>query len=611
MQTDSLYSVISIALMKRYRRSASRFSQKSSHAHYRIRPFDRVYLLGGVFVFATFFIAVRLFIVQVMDYGFYTALASDQHALVEKLSPRRGEIYVKDKFSDTGIALIATNRIMYHVYANPKQIPRQDIDRTVQALAPILGMDTEVIRERLSKENDVYEPLKHKVTSEEITALQTTIATEHINGIAWTEEEARYYPDGPIAASLTGFVGIVDDHPKGQYGLEEYFEKELAGVPGSLSTELDASGRFIAIGNKSLVEAQDGDTLILTIDKNIQYRVCTLLDQAVTQHGAKQGSAVIMNPRTGAILALCNAPLYDPNAYADVSDIQNFLNDVVADQYEPGSVYKGFAMASAINEGKLTPYSTYNDTGSVQIGKYTIRNSDGKAHGVVDMRTVLESSLNTGSIHAVQEIGNEKWSDYIQAFGFGKETGITLGSENAGNISAVEQHKDIYSATSSYGQGITVTPIQLLQGYSAFANNGVIMKPYIVDQIVKSNGFKEEQKPEILKQPISADTAQTIAAMLVRVIDEGHAKRAGVPGYFIAGKTGTAQIPREGGLGYDANRHKDTFVGFGPVSDPQFIGLVKIDEPNDVQWAEGSVAPLFGEIANFLVQYLQIPPDRE
>lgn len=602
--------------MSTYRRAAfmQRKASKAGKQHhhlYLLTKTDRIRMVIGFFIIAAFFVSIRLFMIQVLDHGFYAALASDQHALVEQLSPQRGEIYVKDKFSETGIALIATNRTMYHVYANPKQIPHDDVEHTIQAITPILGMDPETLRERLTKENDVYEPLKHKVSNEEIASLKDVIAKERLAGLHWTEEDVRYYPEGPTVSSFTGFVGMVNDHPKGQYGLEEYFEKELAGVPGSLSTELDAAGRFIAVGEKSVVEAQDGDTLILTIDKNIQHRACTLLEQAVANHGAKQGSMIVMNPRTGAILALCNAPMYDPNHYADVENIQQFMNDAVADQYEPGSVFKPFTMATAIQEGKVTPYSTYQDNGSVQIGKYTIRNSDGKSHGVVDMRTVLEFSLNTGAIYVVQQVGNEVWDRSVQAFGFGKETGITLGGENPGDIDALHQHKDIYSATSSYGQGITVTPLQLIQGYATFANNGVMMKPYIVDRVVKANGFEEEKKPEVLGQPISAETAQTIGAMLVRVIDEGHARRAGIPGYFIAGKTGTAQVPREDGLGYDTRRHKDTFVGFGPVSDPQFIVLAKIDEPQDVQWADGSAAPLVGELGKFLVQYLQIPPDRK
>jgi len=223
---------------------------------------------------------------------------------------------------------------------------------------------------------------------------------------------------------------------------------------------------------------------------------------------------------------------------------------------------------------------------------------------------VLENSLNTGAIFAVQKVGNERWYDYVEAFGFGDRTGIQLSGENPGDISSVGLKKDIYSATSSYGQGLTVTPLQMLQSYAVLANDGVMMKPYIVERVVNASGFQLETEPEEISRPITAETARTVGAMLVRVIDGGHAVKAAVDGYFMAGKTGTAQVVKENGTGYDANRHKDTFVGYGPVSDPQFVMLVKIDEPANALWAASSAAPLFGDIAQFLVNYMQIPPDR-
>ncbi len=560
------------------------------------------------FVCIALFIAARLFIVQIVEHSFYEALASGQHELVQQLLPERGEIYAQDRYADTGITVIATNQTLYHVYLNPKQVT--DPQAVADTASPVLGIDPAVIVERASKENDLYEPLKHQVSEQELNALETQVEEQGLSGVHWTEEDGRYYTSSEITSSITGFLGIVEDQRKGQYGLEGYFDEQLAGQEGSLSTELDASGRFIAVGDKSIVEAQDGDTLILTIDMNIQYQACTLLDAAVKKHGANQGSVIVMDPKTGAIMAMCNAPMYDTNNYSDVEDIGVFLNDAIADQYEPGSVFKPLAMAAAVNDGHVTPYTTYTDTGQVRVSKYTIKNSDEKAHGTVDMTYVLEESLNTGAIFAVQKVGNARWHDYVEKFGFGERTGIELSGENPGDISEVSKEKDIYSATSSYGQGLTVTPVQMLQSFGAFANNGVMMRPYIVERVVKSNGYQEATEPVIVSQPITPDAARTIGAMLVRVIDGGHAIKAAVDGYFMAGKTGTAQIPKEDGTGYDEHRHKDTFVGFGPVSDPQFVILVKIDEPKDVMWSAASAAPLFGDVAQYLVNYLQIPPDR-
>lgn len=574
---------------------------------------DRIKVLMASFVVLGVLIVGRLFMVQVISHPLYEALATGQRELVRKLLPQRGEMYAQDRFSDTGLTVIATNQIVYHVFANPKQAQtkQQNIEQIAQAISPVLGVDSQIIHARLTKLNDVYEPLKRQVKEQELNALKTIIADYAVVGIDWVEEEGRYYPEGMMQSSFTGFVGMMQDEPTGQYGLEGHFNDQLSGTEGHLSTELDASGRFIAVGEKSITPAKDGNTLILTIDKNIQYKACTALAAAVEKHGAPQGSVIVMHPKTGAVLALCNAPMYDPNRYNDVTDIEMFNIDAISEPYEPGSVFKAFTMAAAVNEGHVTPYTEYEDKGAVQVGVYSISNSDGKTNGVMTMTQVLEKSLNTGAVFAVQKVGNEKWERYVQAFGFGDKTGIQLSGEQAGNISALAQHKDVYSATSSFGQGITVTPLQMIQGYAAIANEGVMMKPYIVDRVLTADGFQEQTTPEVTGTPIRPETARTLSAMLVRVIDNTYSHRAAIKGYFLAGKTGTAQVPRTDGVaGYDPDMHKDTFIGFGPVSDPQFVILAKIDFPKDVRWAEGSAAPLFREIAQYLITYLQIPPDR-
>jgi len=583
----------------------------------RLRTVDRLLVLRAFFAFFAVVICIRLFWVQVIRHSFFAALASNQHDLVQKLVPERGVIYAKDQFAQSGLSLVAANQTLHSVYVNPKQVAAENGDpkMIVDAIVPILGIDADTALERVSKKDKLYQPLKHQVTDQEIAALQKLVDEKKIVGIHWSEEESRWYADGPLTSAFTGFVGFVNDQKKGQYGLEGYFDKELSGVPGSLNAELDSSGRYIAVGEKSVIDAQDGDTLVLTIDKNIQYKACTLLEEAVQKHSAKQGSLLVMNPKTGAILAMCDSPEYDPNQYGDVEDIGVYLNNAISDQYEPGSVFKPLTVAAAINDGKITPYTTYEDTGEVIIAGIPIHNSSAGAHGVVDMTVVLQESLNTGAIFAMQTIGSERWAKYVEDFGFGKSTGIQLNGENRGDISqvlndaGVEDSKAIYAATSSYGHGLTTTPIQMLQAYGALANDGVMMQPYIVEQVVKSNGYQDIHEPVVVGRPITPETARTVAAMLVRVVDFGHSKKAAVDGYFMAGKTGTAQLPDEYG-GYDDHRHKDTFMGFGPVSDPQFVMLVKIDEPQGVAFAEGSVVPVAGELSQYLLNYLKIRPDR-
>ncbi|OGY87446.1 MAG: hypothetical protein A2233_00840 [Candidatus Kerfeldbacteria bacterium RIFOXYA2_FULL_38_24] len=575
----------------------------------RFNKIDRVHFILAGFIMVTIMIVLRLFSVQIIKHSFYVNAATDAHALVQELMPSRGDIYVQDKFSENGLAMIAGNQTKQSVYLNPMQI--SDASALADNISTILSLDPKIVLERAAKENDVYEPLKNNVSDQEISALTKIIEEKKLTGIHWSPEETRFYPEGMITSSITGFVGMVDDEKTGQYGLENYFNKELAGVAGAVTRNQDSLGKIMSAGDDPEEEAQDGDTLILTIDKNIQYKVCSLLAQAVDEHEAQQGSVIVMDPKTGAILSMCNAPLYDANKYYEVPDISIFSNDAIADQYEPGSVMKSIALATAIDQGVITPATTFDDAGAVHIDSFTIRNSDGKGHGTVNMTYVLEYSLNTGCIYALQQLhNNEIWYDYLQKFGFGQKTGIKLSGENPGDISAVGTLKDIYTATSCYGQGMTATPLQMLQAYGAIANGGTMMRPYIVKQKISASGQKENYEPEIAGHPISAETAQTVAAMLVRVVEGGHAIRAAVDGYHVAGKTGTAQIPNPNGRGYLSNEHKDTFVGFVSVSDPKAVILIKIDQPKDVAWSDASTAPLFSKITQFLVNYMQIAPDK-
>ena len=580
------------------RKKYSKFSSASKNKG----QFGRINFLASVFIIFIILIVARLFSLQVLQHSFYEALAEGQHAIYQKLFPERGEIFAQDHWSDK-INTITTNIDLNLVYAIPTQI--EDPEKVAEAIAPYLDLSVEDILPRLSKKDDVYEPLKHNVTDEKWEAIKAL----NLPGLDATEEMSRFYPEGESFSHVLGFVGYQDDQRVGQYGLEGYFNEELAGQQGFLKAEQDAAGRWITIGNKLLEEAQDGDDLVLTLDYSIQFYACEKLAEAVQRHGASEGTVIIMNPKTGAIITMCNAPTFDPNNYSQTEDISVFINSAVSDQYEPGSVFKSVTMAAALDTGKVGPNTTYDDEGQVKIGSYTIRNFDGKAYGTRTMTEVLENSLNPGAIFAVQQLGNESFYDYVQRFGFGTKTGIQLEGENPGDISSLSLNKDIYSATASYGQGIAITPLQLITAYSAIANGGKLMKPYLVDKVVKQNGFEVKSEPEMVRQVISAETARTLSAMLVSVVNKGHAKGAQVPGYFIAGKTGTAQVARKDGVGYESGRHNDTFVGFAPVDDPAFVVLTKINDPKDVSWAEGSAVPLFGEIGKFLLDYYQIPPD--
>ena len=565
------------------------------------RPDRLTYLTTAVFVFAGL-ITLRLGDLQIFQHTFYEALASGQHDLSDILLPKRGEIYVKDSQSPDKLYPLVTNRDYILVYAEPSLITEPD--KAAKLLAPILELTEEEILSRLIKANDLYEPLKHQVSDDKVAEIKKL----DLKGIEFQNETFRYYPEKNLGAHILGFVGYEGDEKVGQYGLEGYWEKELAGAKGFLRAEKDAQGRLVTFGTKLLQPAKDGDDLVLTIDHTIQYEACKRLNEEVKKHGADGGSLVIIVPSTGAVTAMCGSPDFDPNNYQETESVDTFLNPSIFYIYEPGSVFKVITMAAAIDQGQVAPETTYTDTGSVEIGKYTIKNSDGKSNGVQTMTEVLEKSLNTGAIFAARSIGPEKFEGYVKKFGFGQKTGIELNSEAQGNISTLAQHKEIYMATSSFGQGLSVTVLQLVSSFGAIANGGQLMEPYIVEQIIKPDGTRVATDPRVVRQVVSSKTATTIGAMMVNVVRNGHGQRAGVPGYFVAGKTGTAQVPNENGPGYDPNHTIGTFCGFAPVEDPKFVMCVKMDKPKDVQWAESSAAPLFGEMAEFMLNYYGVPP---
>lgn len=543
----------------------------------------------------------RLFSLQVLSYGFYKALAEGQHSLYAKLFPKRGKIYLSELKSGEIFPLV-TNEPLKLVYANPARV-KEEPERIARELSPILDVDAAVLYERLTKKNDQYEPLKHATRDEAVERVKAL----NFAGIEFSDELVRFYPEGRYGSHIAGFLGYAGDVRKGQYGIEGSFDKELSGTAGFLDVQRGAGGGLIAAGG-SIQPARDGDDVVLTIDRAIEYQACRKLDEAVQRHGADGGSIVVLDPKTGAILAMCGNPDFDPNRYADEDDPTIFLNPAIFKAYEPGSVMKTITMAAGLDLGKITPTTTYTDEGSVQIGRFTIKNSDGKAHGVQTMTQVLEQSLNTGAIFAMRQIGPEKFSQYLQKFGFGKLTGVELQGEQVGDVSAQKSGKEIYAATGSYGQGLTVTPLQLASAFAAIANRGTLMQPFIVKEIRSPDGTKVVKQPTTVRQVVSPQTATTLTAMLVNVIRNGHGKRAGVAGYYLAGKTGTAQVPKKDGPGYDPGLNIGSFGGFGPVDDPKFAMVVRIDHPRDVQFAESTAAPLFGELADFILHYLDVPP---
>ena len=321
------------------------------------------------------------------------------------------------------------------------------------------------------------------------------------------------------------------------------------------------------------------------------------------------GTVIISEPKTGAILAMASQPDFDPNDYYNIKNIEDFLNPAAQKLYEPGSIFKPITMAAGLDTGKISPETTYVDTGSVVVGGNVITNAVNRSYGLSDMSRVLEKSINTGAVFVQQKVGNDDFRKYVEAFGFSRPTGIDLAGEIAGNINNLKGRKGIDFATASFGQGIAVTPLEVVAAIGAIANEGKLMRPYLVDKIVRGDGSEEKHEPQEVRRVISSKTANKLTAMLVNTVREGY-DRIKIKNYFIAGKTGTAQVPNENAPGY-LNETIHSFVGWAPAYDPKFLVFIKMDKPKGINFASDSLTPVFAEIAKYLFSYYEIPPDEK
>jgi stage V sporulation protein D (sporulation-specific penicillin-binding protein) len=560
---------------------------------------NRIAICVAVFILIALAIVGRLFYLQAFRHNYFVKAASSQHWIKDTIPAERGKIYADDSLSNTPYVL-ATNQKLDVLYVNPKEV--QDKYRTSAFLALVTGMKQEEVLAKFD-ETKLYVTIKRKLDKGQ----SDRIKEAKIKGVGVAPENWRYYPEAGLAGPILGFV---NDESVGNYGLEEYFDEILSGTPGILNQEADNAGVKIAFGDNVSKPAVNGDDIYLTIDRYIQGKAEQLLTEAVKKFGAPSGTVIVMNPKTGAILAMANSPSFDPNKYAKMEekDYASFKNRAVTDVYEPGSIFKVITMACGLDDGKVTPDTKYNDTGSVTLNGHKIMNSTKKSYGEQTMTFVLEQSLNTGSTYVQQKLGKNSFFEYLKKFGFGTLTGIEMPGEGAGRIYEPKEVNDHTYATMSFGQSISVTPIQMATSIAAIANKGKMMKPFIVKKTVDAKNKAKITKPKEIRQVISEKAAADLSKMMVSVVLNGHGKQAGVKGYKVAGKTGTAQIPKKDGVGYEVGKNIGSFVGFAPADDAQFVVLAKIDEPKGVPWAEESAAPLVGSMLDFLLKYYQVPP---
>jgi len=535
----------------------------------------------------------RLFYLQIINHKFYQAQALGQQTIFEEVEGARGEIFFKDNAKS-----LAVNNDKWLVYVIPQEI--QNKKETAENLNKIIKDSTNQILSKIEN-GDSYTVIKNKLTEDEVNQIKNLKLT----GVYLDRLPGRYYPQEKIAAPVIGFVG---GDGIGQYGLEGYYDEILKG-----KKSFTEEPRTLILFNPQKLEptSLDGSDLYLTIDYNIQFEAESLLKEAKENFDIDSGQIIVLEPSTGKVITIADFPSFNPNQYSKEKDLGVFQNDTIQKIFEPGSVLKPITMAVALNEGKITPDTTYNDEGFVKVGVATIYNFDKtKKYGIQTMTQVLEKSLNTGAVFVSRLIKPEIFLEYLDKFGLGEKTEIDLQGEVYSRNENLRKGKEINFATASFGQGIEMTPIQLVSAFSVIANNGSLVKPYVVEKIINAQREEIETKSKITKEILTQQTVSQLTTMLISVVKNGVAKKAGVPGYYIAGKTGTAQVPYEDKRGYYPDKTIHSFVGFAPALNPRFVILVKLDNPKGKSSGE-TAAPTFAKLAQYILNYWQIPPDYE
>ena len=554
----------------------------------------RLLVLIGCLIFGVTVIVGRLVYYQVLKHEELRVEADQQRTWEKEQPPRRGYI------ADVNGHILALNVIEWDISVSPPLV----FDRAELAdrLSELLGLP----RAEVSATLTAKQPWLQLVTGVEYEVGEA-IASLEAEGLTCLPRPQRFYPESNLMAHV---LGIVNSTGTGFYGVEGYYNQLLRGSDGQRRVEQNPGGREIPIPPLGEIPPQAGTNLILTLDRSVQYIAKQELERALETYGAESGTVVIMEPQTGAILASVSYPTYDPNAFAH-ADPQLLSDPVVSKMWEPGSIFKIVTWAAGLDSGTISPGTTFYDEGALEVGGRVIRNWDRQGHGLVTMTDGLVQSLNTVAAFTSTSMGKESFYTYLRRFGFGTITGVDLDSEGPGMVKQPGDPNWFPSdlGTNSFGQGIAVTPMQMVAAVAAVANRGTLMKPQIVSEYIakeESGSRMVPIEPGIVRRAISQETAETMTNLLVRVVEEG-AIKAQVPGYRIAGKTGTAQIPAP--YGYEPDSTIASFVGYAPADDPQFIILVKLDRPTASPWGSQTAAPTFKAIAERLFAYMQIPPD--
>lgn len=563
----------------------------------------RIRILLGIIVLCVCVLIFRLYILQVSKNEEYLSLADSQHKKPGAAIFNRGAIYFTKK--DGTQVSAATVQSGYTVAINPSRLA--DVQYTYQALSTLApDLNKESFFLRAAKKSDPYEEVLKKVNADTAQKIEDL----GIFGVNIFRDRWRVYPGDSMASHALGLIGYKGDELGGRYGLERTYEETL-----SRKSQSTYANFFVEIF-LNLKESLDADKvkegdIITTIEPNAQSFLEQTLSEVNETYAADFAGGIIIDPVTGEIIAMANVPTFNPNSFQEEKDSSIFSNKLVENVYEMGSIIKPLTVAAGLDAGVILPESIYNDTGFVKFEKDTISNYDKRGRGLISMQEVLNQSLNTGAAYISDKIGAQKFVSYFKSFGLGEKTGIDLPNETAGLIKNLENGGAIERATASFGQGIALTPVATVRALSALANGGTLITPHIVKKIEYVNFGSEDITYEPGARVISPETSKTISRMLVKTVDtsiiEGGIR---IPNYSVAAKTGTAQIPNPADGGYYNDRFLHSFFGYFPAYDPEFLVFLYMYHPRDVQFSSQTLPKPFMSIAEFLINYYEIPPDR-